>query len=271
MLTTQFFAHEDPALHARARHHASDARQGRGQGVPQRRAATPTPGGARRCREEEIARRADGRRPADAVHVLLARRGRAWRWCWPRPTGPPRTPTRRCSCARPCCARGRSARSRCSARALAAERGNVPVGRRRRRPRSSMAGIGPTDDRRRPGPGHRVAAPRSCTWPRCGFCADGEQEDLIQRRRHRDRRPTAGQHRRRLPRQRRADRRVRAAPGARDRAAAPRAGRRAPGAGRPQGGLHPRLRRPRHQRLHGAFPLSEAGSGRPLHLPLPNC
>ena len=50
------------------------------------------------------------------------------------------------------------------------------------------------------------------------------------RRRARDRRPAAGQHRRRPHRERRADRRVGPAPGARDRAAAPRPGRRPAGA-----------------------------------------
>ena len=49
----------------------------------------------------------------------------------------------------------------------------------------------------------------------CGFCADGEQEDLVRSGGHRDRRVVAGEHRRWLPRQRRADRRVRAAPGPR--------------------------------------------------------
>ena len=84
-----------------------------------------------------------------------------------------------------------------------------------------------------------------------GFCADGEQEALDRRRRHRDRRPAAGQHRRWAHRQRRADRRVGAAPDPRGRAPTPRPGRRPPGARQPEGRLHPALRRPRHRRrLH---------------------
>ena len=55
-----------------------------------------------------------------------------------------------------------------------------------------------------------------------GFCADGDQEQPGRRRRARDRRPAAGQHRRRAHRERRADRRVGPAAGARSGAAAPR-------------------------------------------------
>ena len=46
-----------------------------------------------------------------------------------------------------------------------------------------------------------------------GLCEHGEQEALIQSGATQPRRPAAGQHRRRLPGQRRADRRVRPAPG----------------------------------------------------------
>ena len=81
-----------------------------------------------------------------------------------------------------------------------------------------------------------------------GFCADGDQETARRRGRARDRRRAPGQHRRRAHRERRADRRVGPAPGARSGAATPRAGRRAPGAGQPEGGLHAALRRARHRR-----------------------
>ena len=54
MLTTQFFAHEDPALHGRARHQRIDARQGRGEGVRERRAQPERVAAQRRSREEEI-------------------------------------------------------------------------------------------------------------------------------------------------------------------------------------------------------------------------
>ena len=124
-------------------------------------------------------------------------------------------------------------------------RGGVRAGRHRPRGR-----------RRRPAPGHRVRrrdhAPRRDRPLR----SDGEQEQLIQSGATRDRRPPAGQHRRRLPRQRRADRRLRPAPGARGRAPAARRGRRAPGPRARAGRLHPGLRRPRRQRLHGAEHLT---------------
>ena len=81
-----------------------------------------------------------------------------------------------------------------------------------------------------------------------GFCADGEQEAAGRRRRARDRRPVAGEHRRRPHRERRTDRRVGPAPGARDRAATARRRGRTPGAGQPEGRLHAALRRARHRR-----------------------
>ena len=91
-----------------------------------------------------------------------------------------------------------------------------------------------------------------------GLCAHGEQESADPERRDRDRRPAADQHRRRLPRQRRADRRVRPAAGARGRAPAARRGGRPPGPRRPARRLHAGLRRTRRQRLHRAHPLKEA-------------
>ncbi len=57
------------------------------------------------------------------------------------------------------------------------------------------------------------------------------------RRRHRDRRRDAGQHRRRADRQRRADRRIRSAPDPRNRAPTPRRGGRSPGARQPKVGF----------------------------------
>ena len=90
----------------------------------------------------------------------------------------------------------------------------------------------------------------------CGFCADGEQEDLIRQRRDGDRRHDARQHRRRLPRQRRADRRIGAPPGPRVRGPAARHGRRPPGPRRPADRVHSRVRRPRHLLLHRPRPLT---------------
>ena len=83
-----------------------------------------------------------------------------------------------------------------------------------------------------------------------GFCADGEQEKLDRRRRHRDHRPDADQHRRRPHRQRRAHRGLRPAPGARARAPAAGRGGRPPDRRRAEGGLRPGLRRPRHRGRH---------------------
>ena len=87
----------------------------------------------------------------------------------------------------------------------------------------------PRGHRRRPAAGHRGrrrdhahGRERLLRARRAG--ADARQ------RRDRDRRPAAGQHRRRLPGQRRADRRLGPAPGVRERAAAARRRRRTPGA-----------------------------------------
>ena len=75
-------------------------------------------------------------------------------------------------------------------------------------------------------------------------------------RRDAPRRPAAGQHRRRLPGQRRADRRVRPAAGPRGRAAAARRGGRAPGRRAGARRVHAGLRRAGGQRVHRAQPLS---------------
>ena len=90
----------------------------------------------------------------------------------------------------------------------------------------------------------------------CGLCEHGEQDGAVRDRRDRDRRQAPGQHRRRLPRQRRAGRRLGAAPGLRDRDAAPRRGGGAAGSGRAAARLHARLRRARRQRLRRAQPLT---------------
>ena len=71
-----------------------------------------------------------------------------------------------------------------------------------------------------------------------------------------DRRPAAGQHRRRLSGERRAGGRLRPAPGLRGRDAAARRGGRAPGARRSQGRLHPGVRRSGRERVHGPEPLT---------------
>ena len=83
-----------------------------------------------------------------------------------------------------------------------------------------------------------------------GLCEHGEQEALIQSGATELGGRLPDQYRRRLPGLRRADRRVRAAAGARDRAPAAGRGRRPAGPQGMPGRLHPGLRRPRRQRLH---------------------
>jgi acetyl-CoA C-acetyltransferase len=89
----------------------------------------------------------------------------------------------------------------------------------------------------------------------CGLCEHGGPGEADADRGDRDRRPDAGQHRRRLHRQRRADRGVGPAPGLRDRAPAARPGGRAPG-GRGADRVHARLRRAGHQRLRHPEPVT---------------
>ena len=126
---------------------------------------------------------------------------------------------------------------------LAPERADGPHDRGRGR-RSSAAGIGP-DDIDVAQIQDTESGAELMHMAETGLCAHGEQVDLISTGADRDRRAAADQHRRRLPGQRRADRRVGAAPGARERAPAARRRRRSPGARRSAGRLHPRLRRSR--------------------------
>ncbi len=82
----------------------------------------------------------------------------------------------------------------------------------------------------------------------CGFCADGAQETAPGRRCHRDQRFDAGQHRRGVDRQRRADRGVRSTPNPRAGAPIARRGRRSSGGGRAARRVRPALRRAGHRR-----------------------
>ena len=77
-------------------------------------------------------------------------------------------------------------------------------------------------------------------------------------RRHRARRATPDQHRRRLPGLRRADRRLRTATGARGRASVARRGRRAPGSQAVPRRLHAGVRSARRECLHRADRLTRA-------------
>ena len=175
------------------------------------------------------------------------------RWSWPAATGPPTCATRR---SRLACGRGAHPRSgsfevfspgwlrdgpgspSIDAAAQAALRQ-----RRRRRPRTS----------RWPRSRTPTAASEIIHLAETGLCADGEQDEASRRRGHGRGRPAAGQHRRRLPGQRRADRRVRPAPGPRGRppAAGPRA---RPSGARdsPRVGFTHVYGAPGHQRVHGA-------------------
>ena len=67
--------HEDQQVHARPRHLARDARQGRGEELPQRR-AEPERVPAQAAVGGGDPRLADAQLPADAVHVLQPRRRR---------------------------------------------------------------------------------------------------------------------------------------------------------------------------------------------------
>jgi hypothetical protein len=165
MLTTQFFAMKIQrymALHGISRRDAwPGRRKGVRNGTPVRRLA------ARGRRSRHDPERADGQRPADQVHVLLARRGRGRPGPGERKEGPraradavrirergrPHPPRR--------LVRGVLARPRTSRSAAAPSR---PRPREPRRVRDG--GRRPGGHRRWPSSRTPKAAPRSCTWPR---------------------------------------------------------------------------------------------------------
>ena len=158
---------------------------------------------------EEILGFADARASAHAVHAVLARRGR--RRARRLPARVPEQAARRAAglaAVRRRCGRGAPARSRCSARRSVSRsptrrpwtpsRRGVRGGRRR-----------PGGRRRRAGAGHGVgsgADPSRRVRPVRARRADR----AVRARRHAHRRRPAGEHGRRLPRERRAGRRVRA-------------------------------------------------------------
>ena len=241
MLTTQFFAMKTAPLHARARHHAATLGARRGEGVRQRR--------ARRARLATRARRhrddpqlADGQRPVDEVHVLLARRGRVALVLASekkaRELG--RTNVRLKAAAM----RTRPAGSfEVFAPSLDLERGHSATVIASRAA-FEMAGIGPEDI--------DVAQLQDTEsgaeimhMAENGFCRGRRAGSVARRGPHAHRRPAADQHRRRLPRVRRADRCLGPAAGLRERRAAARPGRRATGARQAADGVQPRLRRAR--------------------------
>ena len=164
MVTTQFFAMKinrylhDHDISAR------DAREGGGQGVPQRLA-----------QPERLAAAADQRGGDPRVAACSTTRSRST--CSARPTrAPPRW-----SCAGPtrptvhddAGVRARRRRAHPPLRHVrgvqpVAVRPSAPTARRstRRGPSTSMAGIGPERHRRSPRSRTASPAPRSCTWPR---------------------------------------------------------------------------------------------------------
>ena len=223
--------HQDRPLPARARHQRADPGPGRGEGLPQR-CAQPQRLAARADLGRRDRRRGHGQRPADPVHVLLARRG--WRRDRRRQRRRGcRASVARCSCSARPPAPGASAPSRCSAPRSRAGRPSS-VSTDAAAAAFAAAGVGPDGRRRRPAAGHRERrrdhAPGRVRLLRARRAGGDDR-----RRRDRDRWPAAGQHRRRLHRERRADRRLGAAPGPRDRHPAARRG------GGPPGRRHPRI------------------------------
>ena len=169
--------HEDPALPARARHRPGDAGEGRGEGVPQRGAATRTPGAARRWPRRRSRRRrwSTTRSPS----TCSARRPRApSRWCCAAADHAQRYTDRAGVPAGVRDAVPRTtARSRCSARGC---RSSAPTARpsHAARGRFEQAGIGPADV--------DVAQIQDTEsgaeimhMAETGLCEHGEQEELI--------------------------------------------------------------------------------------------
>ncbi len=112
---------EDQQVHARPRDLAVDARQGRGEELPQRLAepeCVPAPAAVRGGHP----RVADAQLPAHAVHVLQPRRRcRGGRAVHGREGAPLHRPTRS-TCARRRCGHVGSARSKCTARGCRSKR-----------------------------------------------------------------------------------------------------------------------------------------------------
>ena len=224
--------HQDRALHARARHH-------RGRpwpGWPRRRTATerstPTPGAARPMSAARHRRSRHGQRPADALHVLLARARAARPSSSPAPRSPPDSP------ASPVQLLSVAHRTRRFGivRGLQPGRSRAPGSR----PASAPMPPRPHSSRPASAPADVDVAQLQDTesgaeimhMAECGFCEHGEQEELIAAGATEIGGRLPDQHRRRMHRQRRADRRLRPAPGPRDRHPAARRGRRPSGAGR---------------------------------------
>ena len=244
-VTTKFFGMKiNKYMHDHGISHA-DARQGRGEELPQRRAEPErVPAQAAVRGGDPRRRRCSTTRSRSTCSAAPTKARR--RWCCAGPSTRTATPTRRSTCARRRCGRGGSARSRCTARGSRSRRRAGPTVDASRAA-YEMAGIGPEDvdviqlqD--------TDAGAEVIHLAENGFCADGEQEALVADGALEIDGRAAGQHRRRAHRERRADRRVGPAAGARDRAAAARPGGRPPGARQPEGRLHAALRRARHRR-----------------------
>ena len=245
---------EDPALHARARHQPSEALAKVAAKAFRNGSLNPNAWRRTPMSEDQILDAAMIADPLTQYMFCSPGRGRRGARADHRRAGTERSRRRRCTCARPCCGRGRSARSRCSTRrsptSAATRRPSPPRPGRSRWPASAPSEIDVVQVQ------DTESGAEVMHLAECGFCADGEQEDLIRSGATEiggalpvntdggclaNGEPIGG---------------VRAAPGARVGGPAARRRRRTPGARRPADGVHPRLRRPRHLRLHGPVPLT---------------
>ena len=187
--------HEDQPLHARLRHHAS-RRWPRWRRRPSATASlNPNAWRRKPLSEEEILEVADAQLPAHAVHVLLARRGRGRGRRVPgRPGAPLHRPAR---------VRARRRRAHAAVRvvrgdgAVAADRAGRVADRRRVAARATRwRASGPTTSQVAQMQDTEAGA-EIMHMAENGFCERRRAGAHDPRRRDRDRRPPADQHRRR--------------------------------------------------------------------------
>ena len=160
----QVLRHEDQPLHARPRHLARDAGQGGGQELPQRRAQPERlpPQADRRGGDPRLA---DAQLPADAVHVLRARRGRGRRRAVPGRHRPPLHVDADLPAGDRRCAPAATAPSRCTAPGPRSTQDDAPTVYASRAA-YEQAGHRARGRRRRSSCRTPTPAPRSSTWPR---------------------------------------------------------------------------------------------------------
>ena len=200
--------HQDRPLPARARHQRADPGPGGREGLPQRRAQpqrlAPRADPGRRDR-----RRGHGQRPADPAACSARPARAAPRSSSPATPWPPASGRAGAACSVRPPAPGASAPSRSSAPRSRAPAAPSSVSADAAAAAFAAAGVGP-DEVDVAQLQDTESGAEVMHLAECGFCKDGEQEAMVAGGRDRDRRPAAGQHRRRLHRQRRADRRLRA-------------------------------------------------------------